>query len=91
VTRTRKPNRHELNELRRLVLEKLVMGRNWGMNYIAMANVPKGLPKEYPEDWYLYEIDNLVRDGLLLVYKKADPIVRLNIARKAEIERLVGT
>jgi len=75
-------------EIRRLILERLVLGRNWGMNYISKEDVPKGLPKIYPTGWYYDEIE-LAREGLLLPYKKRR-CYRLNEDVKSVIEALVG-
>jgi len=86
----KKPTADERKEIRRLILEKLVMGRHWGMNYIALRDIPKGLPKAYSTGWYLDEIEQLTREGLLMPYKKAEPMLRLNLERKREIESLVG-
>jgi hypothetical protein len=84
------PTAEQAREIRRLILEKLVMGKNWGMNYIAVRDVPKSLPKAYNTGWYLDEVKQLIKDRLLQRYKKKEKMVRLNIERKAEIERVVG-
>ena len=79
--------------MRRLIIEKLlgeipVRGR-WGMNYIAIQDIPKGLPKVYPINWYKNEVEYLARKGILLRYKKSEKMYRLNINMKKEIEKFV--
>jgi len=84
----KKPSAGDSREIRRLILEKLVLGRNWGMNYLSYEDIPKGLPKAYSKGWYYDEIDNMVKDSLLLKYKKR--FYRLNIQMKPQIEVLIG-
>jgi hypothetical protein len=79
----------DLKEIKRLILEKLVLDRRWGMNYIARENIPKGLPREYSTGSYYEGIRQLVKEGFLLPYKKGK-CYRLNIALKAQIETLIG-
>ncbi|WP_309492754.1 hypothetical protein [Candidatus Hecatella orcuttiae] len=87
----RKPSEDERKEIRRLIIEKLVMGRNWGRNYIAETDIPKGLPKCYPTSWYKDEVEKLAKEGLLQRYKKPhEDMFLLNKERKREIETIVG-
>jgi hypothetical protein len=87
----RKPPSEDEPEVRRLILEKLVMKKHWGHNHIAENQVPKGLPKCYPQTWYHYVKHELLREGLLVPFKEhSDDLYGLNVERKKEIETLVG-
>jgi hypothetical protein len=85
----KQPTEKDCKEIRRLILEKLVLGRYWGMKYLALEDIPKGLPRRiYQEGWYYKEVKKLVKDGFLLRYKKK--FYRLNIEMKQRIEELIG-
>lgn len=43
----KKPDAQDESEIKRLILEKLVMGKNWKQNHIEEDNVPRGLPKRF--------------------------------------------
>ena len=86
----KKPTNKDRKEIRRLILEKLVLGRHWGMSYLALEDIPKGLPRRaYQEGWYYKEVKSLIKDRLLLIYKKKK-FYRLNIEMKQKIEELIG-
>jgi len=87
----KKPDPQLKPEIRRCILEKLVMGRNWGHNHIEEDDVPKGLPKLPNSYWYFYVKRELRREGLLTRYKEhGKDLYTLNIKRKTEIERACG-
>ena len=87
----KKPSSQDEPEIRRLILEKFVMGRNWGHNHVEERNVPKGLPKCYDISHYHYVKHELRREGLLLLFKEeGKDLYGLNVKRKKEIEQLVG-
>lgn len=82
-----KPTDEERRDMQKLILRKLVTDRRWGSNYIKMTDVPRGLDKKYPYDWYLDEVDTLIKIGVLGRYKKRDvDAVYLNLGAKKLIE-----
>jgi len=85
----RKVSVEDLREIKRLILEKLVLDCCWGMRYVARENIPKGLPREYSIGSYYEGIRQLVKERYLLPYKKGK-CYRLNIELKAQIEAFVG-
>ena len=88
----RKPNSQEEQEIKRLILEKLVMGKNWNQQHVAERNVPKGLPTNYNMRWYHYVKHKLAREGLLRRFKEGgDDLFGLNVSRKPEIMKFIGT
>ena len=87
-----KPDPQAMAEIKRLILEKMVMSRNWGHNHVEQKSVPRGLPKLRDESWYHDAKHQLKRDRLLQQYKEhGKDLYALNIKRKREIEQLVGT
>jgi hypothetical protein len=88
----KKPRRQDVPELARRILEKLVMGLNWGHNHVEEANVPKGLPHVPNLAWYHYVKHELARKGLLQAFKEhGKDLYGLNVNRRSEIMNLVGT
>jgi hypothetical protein len=88
---TGKPSPDEVLEIRRLILEKMVMAKNWGHNHIEEDSVPRGLKKIYNREWYHDVKHELKRGGWLVPYKEhGKDLYALNIKRKKEIEQLVG-
>jgi len=86
-----KPNHRVEAEIRRLILEKFWMGRNWGHNHVEERNVPKGLPEIVNPQWYHYVKHELKRRGLLVMFKEhGKDLYGLNPRRKKEIERFIG-
>lgn len=87
----KKPDAQDESEIKRLILEKLVMGKNWKQNHIEEDNVPRGLPKRFKIPWYHYVKHELAHDRLLVTFKEhGKDLYGLNEERKAEIEGLVG-
>ena len=86
-----KPNERDEQEIRRLIVEKLVMGKHWGHEHVEERNVPKGLPKNYIIPWYHEVKHQLAREGLLVKFKEhGKDLYGLNVSRKAEIMKIVG-
>ncbi len=89
---TGKPDSKQVLEIRRLILEKMVMAKNWGHNHIEEDRVPRGLPKMYNREWYHDVKHELKRKQWLVAYKEhGKDLYVLNIKRKREIEQMVGT
>jgi hypothetical protein len=87
----KKPNAQDEPVIRRLILEKLVMGKNWNQNHIEEDKVPKGLPKRFQTPWYHYVKHELAHDRLLVTFREhGKDLYGLNPSRKSEIETLVG-
>jgi len=87
----KKPNAEDVPEIKRLILEKLVMGKNWNQNHVEEDVVPKGLPKKFKEPWYHHVKHELAHDRILVTFKEhGKDLYGLNTDRKAEIESLVG-
>ena len=86
-----KPNPQDEPEIRRLILEKLVMRKHWNQQHVEERNVPRGLPKRYNMPWYHHVKHDLAHEQLLVRFKEhGKDLYGLNVARKAEIENLVG-
>jgi hypothetical protein len=86
-----KPDPQAIAEIKRLILEKMVMSKNWGHNHIEQKIVPRGLPKLRNESWYHDAKHQLRRDGLLQQYREhGKDMYALNTNRKQEIEKLIG-
>jgi len=88
---TGKPDSKQILEIKRLILEKMVMGKNWGHNHIEENSVSRGLPKVYNREWYHDVKHQLKREQWLISYKEhGKDLYALNIKRKREIEQMVG-
>lgn len=87
-----KPMAQDELEIRRLIIEKLVMGNHWKHKHVEERNVPKGLSKNYIMPWYHEAKHQLAREGLLVKFKEhGKDLYGLNVSRKPEIMKIIST
>ena len=80
------------DDIKKFILRKLVRHRMWMHKHTSIHNLPKGLPDYLRSRKEVKKvIDNLLKTGILLAKPTNYGLeVSLNIAKKREIELIVG-